>query len=144
MTDKPPLSEVVPVLVAALVCDVAVADPTTGKKSLIGIFGRVFVEKFPAKRPMTLYIKLTDAEGYYEFDARYVQSDSGNMLAGAKGKMQASDRLASTDLYIPFPPLPIPSEGRYEFQIWANGKFLGSASIDARPRPHAQGPRQTI
>ena len=32
------LSNVIPVLVAALVCDVAIADPSSAKKNLIGIF----------------------------------------------------------------------------------------------------------
>lgn len=40
-----PLSPIIPVLVAMLVCDVAVADPSTGKKNLIGIFNRVNVGK---------------------------------------------------------------------------------------------------
>jgi len=136
--DKRTLSEVVPLLVAALVCDVAVADPTTGKKNLIGIFHTVFAERFPTKRPMTLYMKVADARGYYEFEARYVQVESGRTLASAKGSIQAPDRLGSTDLYIPFPPLPIPAEGQYEFQVWANSRFLGSISLDARPRPRPE------
>ena len=62
MQEQRNLSNVVPVLVAALVCDVAVADPGTGKKNLIGVFNRVNVGKFPTKRPMSLYILGTDAE----------------------------------------------------------------------------------
>ena len=52
---KTPLSEVPPLLVAALVCDVAVADPATGKKNLIGIFDQVRVGKSPdsARSPCT-------------------------------------------------------------------------------------------
>jgi hypothetical protein len=124
----------VPLLVAALVCDVAVADPSTGKKNLIGIFDRVTVGKFPAQRPVFLYIKLTDGEGYYEIEVRYVESNSGNVLATATGELQVTDRRVSVDLYMSFPPLPIPKEGRYEFQVWANAMFLGSTFIDAVPR----------
>ena len=71
----------VPHLVAAIVCDVAVADPTTNKKSLIGVFDRLSVGNFPAKRPVSLYFKITDAEGNYDLDIRYVQSDTGKVLA---------------------------------------------------------------
>ena len=126
-----PLSEVVPLLVAALVCDVAVADPSTGKKNLIGVFDQIRVEEFPAARPVSLYFKIADAQGRYDFDVRYVQADTDEILARAEGKMFASDRLASSDLYLPFPPLSIPNPGRYEFQIWANTMFLGSTFIDA-------------
>jgi Family of unknown function (DUF6941) len=133
--ENPALSQVVPLLVAALVCDVAVADPSTGKKNLIGIFDRIQVGQFPTQRAASLYIKLTDAEGSYKIEVRYVEANSGRQLAAAEGELQIHDRRFSVDLYMPFPPLPIPHEGRYEFQIWANSMFLGSAFIDAFQPP---------
>jgi hypothetical protein len=136
---KKALSNVTPVLVAAIVCDVAVADPSTQKKNLIGIFDRVFVEKFPTKRPISLYIKVTDAEGYYQTEVRYIQVSPGKILAKAEGELNSKNRLASIDLIVPFPPLPIPEEGRYEFQIWANSIFLGSTFIDAVSRTKPKG-----
>ena len=127
--------ETVPLLVAALICDVAVADPSTNKKNLIGIFDRVVVANFPTQRRMHLYIKLADAEGEYEIETKYVHRESGSKLAEARTKLDIKNRLLTTDLYIPFPPLPIPHEGRYEFQIWANSVFLGTAFLDAQARP---------
>jgi hypothetical protein len=88
---------------------------------------------------MSLYIKLTDAEGYYKLEVRYVQVSSGNILAQADGELRSSNRLASVDLYIQFPPLPIPEPGRYEFQIWANSAFLGATFIDAVQRTLPEG-----
>ena len=126
-----PLSEVAPLLGAALVCDVAVSDPSTGKKSLIGIFDHVRVAKFPTTRRVSLYFKIADAQGRYDFDVRYVRADTGEVLARAEGKVVARDRLSSTDLHLAFPPLPIPAPGRYEFQVWANSMFLGSTFMDA-------------
>ncbi len=124
------LSNVVPILVATLICDVAVMEPSTGKKSLIGIFDRITVGKFPTKRPLSMYMKVTDTEGYYKTEVRYVQVSSGRVLAKAEGELRSENRLASIDVLINFPPLVIPEEGRYEFQIWANNVFLGSAFID--------------
>jgi hypothetical protein len=126
-------SEVVPVLVAVLICDAGVADPSTGKKNLIGIFDRVFVRQFPAQRAMSLYMKFTDAEGQYRLIVRYVQTASGQMLAEAVGEMKATDRLTSADAIFSFPPLAIPEGGRYEFQVWANDAYLGGAFLDAIP-----------
>ena len=81
-SESQPLSKVVPLLVATLVCDVAVADPSTGKKNLIGIFDRVYVGRFPTQRSVSLYFKIADAEGHYNFDVRYVQAstDKGFLL----------------------------------------------------------------
>jgi hypothetical protein len=131
MEESGPLSLNKPVLIASLVCDVAVKDPTTGKISLIGIFDRVNVKSFPAKRPVSVYAKLTEAEGQYHFQVRYVYSNTGESLAEAKGEFTAKDRFGTVELNLQFPPLPLPGEGRYDFQVWVNGLFLGQTFIDA-------------
>ena len=131
MDESKPQGQDKPVLIAALVCDVAVKDPTTGKISLIGIFDRVHVKSFPGKRPVSLYAKLTEAEGRYQFQAKYVYSNTGETLAEAKGEFTAKEKLGTVELQLQFPPLPLPGEGRYDFQIWVNGLFLGQTFMDA-------------
>jgi hypothetical protein len=128
-------SKVIPHLVAALVCDAAATDPTTRKKSLIGIFDRLWVGRFPTQRPVSVYIKLTDAEGEYSIEVRFVQVSSGQALAGATGRVRIDNRLTSVDMVLQSPPLTIPAEGRYEFQIYANDIYLGGTFIDVFPRP---------
>ena len=136
-----PLSQVTPLLVAALVCDAGVADPSTGKKNLVGIFDRLNVRTFPTVRSLSLYFKITDAKGRYDFDVRYVRAETNETLADAKGDIVISDRLDSRDFIIHFVQhqLPVPAEGRYEFQIWANSNFLGSAYINAVSRSKGGG-----
>lgn len=124
----------VPVLVAALICDVAVQDPVTGKKNLIGIFDRLWAGKFPTARPISLYIKITDAEGKYVLEVKYVKLDTDEVLGAATAEFKVEDRLQSFDFVIQLPPAPIPEAGRYEFQIWANETFIGSAFLDAVAR----------
>jgi hypothetical protein len=131
MDEPKQLSQAKPVLIAALVCDVAAKDPTSGKISLIGIFDKVHVRSFPAKRPVSLYAKLTEAEGHYQFVAKYVYSNTGEMLAEAKGEFTAREKLGTVELQLQYPPLPLPGEGRYDFQIWVNGSFLGQTFMDA-------------
>jgi hypothetical protein len=82
-------------------------------------------------------MKITDAEGHYEIEVKYVQIKSMSVIAGIKANFNFEDRLKSSDLHIQLTPLPIPEEGRYEFQVWANSIFLGSAFIDAELRPKA-------
>jgi hypothetical protein len=110
-----------------------VPDPSTGKKNLIGIFDRVFVRSFPTTRAMSVYMKLTDAEGTYRLSVRYTQTSSGRVLGEGRGEMKATDRLASADAILAFPPVPIPEAGRYEFQVWTNDIYLGGAFLDAVP-----------
>ena len=125
-------SRVVPVLVAALICDVAVEDPSTKKKNLIGIFDRIWARRFPTQRMMSLYIKLTDAEGFYNITAKFVESRSSSTIAEVQTTLQIDNRLSSVDMYLTSPlPLLIPKKGRYEFQVWANSVFLGTAFLDA-------------
>lgn len=126
-----PLSQRVPLLIATLVCDTGATDPATNKKTLIGIFNSISASTFPSVRPVSLYFKVTDAEGYYKFEIRYIKQSTNETLAYARGELVAEDPLKSTDILIEMPRLPIPGEGRYEFQIWANDTFLGSTSIDA-------------
>ena len=143
MSDPDPrLSPVVPVLVAALVCDVAVADPATGKKNLIGIFDRLWAADFPTTRPLSLYWKITDAEGYYKISARFVQLNGSMVLGEAMGDLTIQDRLSSADFMLPFPPVPFPQPGRYEFQILMNDVLLGSAIVDANLRPDSPDPER--
>ncbi len=120
----------IPVLVAALVCDVAVADPSTGKKNLIGIFDKVFAPQFPTARQMSMYVKFIDANGRYELTVQYVHSASGEKIGEAKGELVTSTPLEATDAHIQFPPLPMPRPGRYEFRVLTDSIYLGSAVID--------------
>ena len=133
-TSKPSPSPVVPVLVAVLACDVACTDPATGKHTLVGIFDKVHVGKFPTSRPFSVYVKLTDAEGDYDFDFRFVQIGSGKTIMGAKGHFRVSDRVGSSSFIVQFPGARIPDPGRYEIQVWTNSVFLGATFIDAAAR----------
>ena len=128
------LSKVVPILNGPVVCDVAARDPGSGKWNLIGLFNNVNAKTFPTARPMTVYLRLSDAQGRYEIEVRFVRADSGEEMGSARGEMQVSSRLDSPDIAVPFPPLPMPEPGTYEFQVWCNGVFLGSTSIKARKR----------
>ena len=130
-------SAVVPLLVAAVICDTAVEDPNTRKKTLVGIFDRVYVREFPTRRHLSLYLKITDAVGLYNLQVKFVDVNSGEMLVEVAGELEAADRLASSDFFISMANLKIPSEGRFEFQIWFNGMYIGQTFLDAVPMQSA-------
>lgn len=129
MEQKTP-SQITPFLVAALVCDVAVEDPNTGKQNLIGIFDYVGAGDFPAERRMSLYLKLTDAEGYYPLEVEYVYVNDNIVLDTIAVELEVEDRTVAVECVMHSPLLPMPYPGRYEFRIRASGMFLGNAFID--------------
>lgn len=125
------LSQIIPVLVAALVCDVGIVDPNSGKKNLIGIFDRVHAAKFPTAREMSLYFKISDAEGQYQFQIRLVHVESEQSTEVAQGHGTIRDRTLSSDFLVRLGQIVLVEEGRYELQIRCNGSYLGGATLDA-------------
>ena len=139
--EKTPSSIAPPLLVAALVCDVAVADPSTGKKTLIGIFDRIVVKQFPTSRQMAVYLKVTDAIGTYNLSIKYVRTETDEVLGEVKGQLGASDPRRSQDLSVQLPPVPIPAAGRYEFRVFADSVYIGAAFVDAVERAAVEKPK---
>jgi hypothetical protein len=139
--DNQPRSEIVPVLIAALICDSAFQDTGTGKTTLIGVFDRVNARRFPSTHgSVDLFLKLVDADGVYDLEVKFVQVRSGRVLGSAKGTFGVKDRLSAVSMQIQFAPLPLPEEGKYEFQIWANAAYLGSVTLQAVLLASQEGP----
>lgn len=118
-------------LTGPILCDLAARDPASGKWNLIGIFNQVNASRFPTQRPLSVYLKLSDAEGRYKLEIRYIQVSSGKQLAVASADVNISDRLATQDLGVAFPKVPIPDGGKYEFQVWSNERYLGAGGFTA-------------
>lgn len=130
-------SNVVPILSAALACDTAAVDPANNKKSLIGIFDRIYAQTFPVVRPLTLYLKVADAQGKYKVEMRLVHLETHQIVGKVEAEAEFKDRLQSTDHYFQFPKMAFPIPGRYELQIWANDAYLGGTVITVAEMPKA-------
>ena len=76
----------------------AARDPSSGKWNLIGIFNQLGVARFPTQRPLSVYLKLSDAKGNYRLEIRFVQVSTGSHLAVASANLQIKERLASQDM----------------------------------------------
>ena len=54
----------IPFVTAILLCDAAITEAGSGKKTLVGIFDRIFTRSIPADHgPFWLYAKMTDMHG---------------------------------------------------------------------------------
>jgi len=122
-----------PYPLAILLCDTIIVDERSKKKTLVGIFDVIYAKEFPAKhRPLSVYVRLTDAEGEYQFRIDYVQVKTDKLLGrGNIPPISITDRLKTHELIMEFPPIDIPEPGEYEFRLWANDRYIGRAKFTA-------------
>jgi hypothetical protein len=129
-----------PVPVAFLVCDQVIVDAGSGKKTIVGVFDRIWCERFPARyRPAWIYFKAIDCEGEYEHRIEYVQVSTQKILIQGKGQLVHSDRHQYAEFTLQCPPLPLTEPGEYEFRLWLNNKFVSSIRVTARLRSEMEG-----
>ncbi len=122
--------EAVPSVVAILLCDRIIEEIGTHKKTLVGIFDRVNVPA-PVKVPVGFYVRMTDAEGEYKFRVD-VMKLTGERLIGRleTSPIMIESRLGVTEIGLNLPPVPFPSSGRYEFQLYGNDVYIGHIALD--------------
>jgi hypothetical protein len=121
--------EPVPSVIAILLCDRIIEEVGTHKKSLVGIFDRITVPA-PVQMPLAFYARLTDAEGKYKFRVNVMSlSDENLVMQGETSEGEIKSRLDVTEVGMTFPPVPFPTPGRYEFQLYGNDVYLGHATV---------------
>jgi hypothetical protein len=129
-----------PVPEAFLLCDQVVSDEFTKKKTLVGVFDRIWVSGFPTKHfPVVFYARLYDGQGEYNFRVDYVRANSHQVLGSASGKIAVANRYTGIEFSLAFPPIPIPEEGDYEFQLWINDHYIHRTKFKALKRPNTGG-----
>jgi len=121
-----------PTLLAFLICDLIIVDENSKKKTLVGVFSDITVPGFPCvHQSMALYFSLTNAEGTYDFIIRLVHSDSDTQIGEARMSANIIDITKKSDFGFNVPPIKLLKEGRYEFQLWADGELLGRQEFGA-------------
>lgn len=124
-------SSVQPYVVAALLCDQTIIEAGTNRKTLVNIYDTVVAEKFPFTQTFSLYVKITDAQGLYRLRIDLVSITANRILESTDaGAFTIDDRLRSMDLLLSI-TVPVPTEGSYEFRVFANDAFLTSIPFSA-------------
>jgi len=122
-----------PVLNAMLVCDTVITDRNTGKNSLIGVFEDVRAQSLPIRIGIAVYAKVTDAEGEYVFKLKLVNQENETVIAEPQmPPFRIGDRRKAHELIFTIGNLVFNSEGRYEFQLFADDDFIGLKSFDVQ------------
>jgi len=115
-----------------VLCDLAITEQGTNKKTLVGIFQRVNAQVFPVPQRMFLYMQMTDAQGTYIFRIEVVDIDRDNILGTVTSNpIEVPNRLEPFDFVFPIGMI-IPAAGLYEFRLYANEAYLSSISFTAQ------------
>lgn len=121
-----------PVVSAMVLCDVAITEQETNKKTLVGIFHRVNANVFPVSQRMSMYVQLTDAQGIYIFRIEVADVDRDSILGMVTSNpIEVPNRLEPFDFVFPI-TVGIPAPGLYEFRLYANDAFLSCISFTAQ------------
>ena len=129
-----------PALNAMLICDLALQEQVTGKTSLVGIFETVSAYQFPARHGfLSVYVKLTDVQGEYHLRLELVRLEELKVVGQGQIRATFADRMVHAELVFQIGDIVFEGEGRYEFRLYANGRWVGSKSLNVRqalePRP---------
>lgn len=125
---KPPK----PVTNAMLICDKVITEARTNKKSLIGIFENISAHEFPCIHHfLSVYIKLTDANGSYKFRLELVDLEDNSAVGKTEipEDIAIRDPLKTHELVFNLVGLKFAHPGKYEFRIFANDEIFGQKTF---------------
>ena len=128
---EPEMSQAHPDIKAVLICDHAIREEGTGKISLIGIFEDLRARTFPIRHALLcVYVKLTDAAGAYKIRLELVRL--GDLKAVGLGELDVNlvDRNRAGEIVFQLVGLVFERPGRYDFRLYANGRYLGSKTLN--------------
>lgn len=131
------MSNIIPKINAMLLCDSVITEIGTNKKSLIGIFENIYAPAFPCNHyHLSVYIKFTSAQGKYHFKLELVDISNDKIIGkGEIPGLNVSDKLGSYELAFNLMGLKFGHEGKYEFRIFADNKFLDSKIFNVVKTP---------
>ena len=120
-----------PIGQAVLLCDDVIREADTGKMTLVGIFDRVMGPAFPLSwtRPASVYARVTDAHGHYTFRLDLVDLERDQTIGRIELPFQLEDRIASHDLVFPMNGMRFERPGNYEFQLFADLRYVGGMRL---------------
>lgn len=122
----------VPKANAMLICDYVITERGTNKKSLIGVFENIGAVQFPCTHfQLSVYIKLTDAQGLYRFRLELVELKTDTLIGKSEmpDTIQIPNPLITHELVFNLRGLKFPRAGDYEFRIFANDRIFGQKSF---------------
>lgn len=126
-----------PTLQSFILADHVYVDALTGKKVIAGTFNQLWSSKFPTQLGQTtsVFLTLTNCSGRVEIQLRYVDlADDSVLVKSPTVCIESADRLASQEVVMEVPPLPMPHAGWYVFEAYCDGDRIGSIRMNVGKR----------
>jgi hypothetical protein len=104
------------------------------KKVIAGVFDNITLSEIPGHFPNSscLYVSLTEIRGEVDIMLRYVDLSSNEvLLEHGPTKLVCDDPLVSVDFSVEVPPLPVPHEGVFGWEVHAGDEMIGMLRITA-------------
>ncbi|HLD69994.1 MAG TPA: hypothetical protein VJA17_04435 [Candidatus Omnitrophota bacterium] len=122
-----------PIKKAMLLCDHTIVEEGTHKRTLIGLFDRIKVNRFPSVHPsMSIYVQFREIEGTFDFMLELFDLTAGKSLNRAEVKnFKVEDRSRDCELVFNLLSVKFDHPGEYEFRIYVNDYIFGQKSFKA-------------
>jgi hypothetical protein len=119
-----------PLVQALVVCKQIYEDTRTGQFLLIAPFNGLVMSAFPATLHCSLYANVSGAHGHYELDLQLRNSNDDIVWDWRLPRgLEHDDPLTPQKLVIYDLVMQLPSAGRYEFFMLANGAMMAQQSL---------------
>ena len=126
------ISKAKPILQAIVLADDVYTDVHTNKKVIAGTFNQLWSHKFPAQlaKVTKAYLVLKNCHGTQRLRIRYVDlKDESVLLESPALELTIGDPLEKHEVVMEIPPLPMPHEGEYAFEVYCNEDFIDSIRV---------------
>jgi hypothetical protein len=122
-----------PLLQALWLADDVDCNPKTGKVTLVGIFDQIEVTRPATHFASTAYLfcALRGIHGRTELVLCYVDLSSNAVLLEWPVSLNETNPLATVDIAFRLPPVPVPHEGEYAWELYFEGEVIGSSRVTA-------------
>lgn len=107
-----------PVVLAVVVCDMAIRDALTNKVSLIGLFSTIRATSFPSTHSlMTIYVALTGGHGTQDIEIRLVRAEDEQPVMSMIGGIDFVDPLQVYELILEWRGVQFERQGDYLIEV---------------------------
>jgi hypothetical protein len=133
------IEQTAPYVLAMVVCDNVHVDPTTGKKTLLGLFTSVSASQFPIRiNSMVLYAAITDGHGPTPIEVKLVDvNESRPPIFKAEAMIPFDDPRVVIEFLNLMLNLEFPEPGEYRLQLFGCKQLLMERRIVVVPIPEA-------
>ncbi len=130
-----------PEMVAFLACEIILQDSQSGAKTLVNVAHQLNATAAPFPAKIACYAKLVDGGGEYQYMLRLVDLNTDAPIFQYTTPPAPWPREMDVyELIINLQGVTIPYFGDFEFQLHANGAYLGRHVLKVREMNSAQGP----